>query len=113
MSIAGWALWTTPSLMASGATTPSAYSCCDRAVAWGREGKGLDGVRARIEANVGWRIVDIVRIGGRIHVVGPNLLGPVGQARVGVDEERQIGPILHEGLVVGLLGWKRRPRPAG
>ena len=75
----------------------------DRAVAWGREGKGLDGVRARIEANVGWRIVDIVRIGGRIHVVGPNLLGPVGQARVGVDEERQIGPILHEGLVVGLL----------
>ena len=75
----------------------------DRAVTWGREGKGLDGVRARIEANVGWRIVDIVRIGGRIHVVGPNLLGPVGQARVGVDEERQIGPILHEGLVVGLL----------
>ncbi len=75
----------------------------DRAVLGGGEGEGLDGVGFRVEAHVGRGIVDAGGVGGRVHVVGPHLLGAIGQARVGVDEEGQVRPVLHELLVVQVV----------
>ena len=66
------------------------------------EGQRLDLARLGIQAHVGGRVVHAVLIGSRVHVIGPDILGLVGEARLGVDEERQVCPALAELLVVGL-----------
>ena len=74
----------------------------DGGVLGSAEGEGLDLAGRLVEAHVGGRVVHAVRVGGGVLVVGPDLLGAVGQARLGVDEERQVRPVLAELLVVGL-----------
>ena len=56
-----------------------------------------------IEAYVSRRVVHAVLIGRRVHVVRPDFLGLVGHARLGVDEEGQVGPLLAELFVICLL----------
>ena len=61
----------------------------------------LHRVRARIEAHICGSVVHTGSVSGRVDVIGPHFFGAVGQLRLGVDQARNVGPVLHELLVIG------------